>query len=188
LLNVELKLVGRHLNYELQELNFEIAQYYHNVDIWCVNDEYPPVIEIDTRLINFHTPLRFRDLDHFLPEGMWLHRKYDREYNNAIVGMTENYNHILTSHLFPFPNEGEEAQKQGEEGGVNEDEAILQAKEMFEAQNELKKNKTKAKKDIPYILTSSKKLMQLKSAGANAKAVKESLKKGEGKGTDKKKK
>ena len=36
---------------------------------------------------------------------MWLHRKYDREYNNAIASMTENWNHILSNRLFSTPDD-----------------------------------------------------------------------------------
>jgi hypothetical protein len=164
------------LNYHIQTLDFEVAQYYHKIDVWCVNDTYPPRLEIDSRLVSFDKPLRFRDVETFLPEGMWIHRKYDREYNNAIIGMTENWNHILSNRLFSAPAELATA---GEgQSNVELSPTLQHAKEMNEKSEELKKNKKKAKKDMPFSLTSSKRLMQLKGQGANAKAVKEALQKG----------
>jgi hypothetical protein len=164
-------------------LNFEVAQYYHDVLVWSVNNEYPQQIEIDTRTVSFDKPFRFRDLDMHLPEGMWLHRKYDREYNNAIIGMTENWNHVLTSTLFPTPEEEE-----GEGKKEEEDQMLSMGKVMLDEQEAAKKKKVKSKKDMPLILASSKKIMQLKNAGADNKAFKESLKKGDKGDKDKKKK
>jgi hypothetical protein len=187
---LEVKLSGRHLNPELQDLNFEIAQYYNTIDVWCVNDEYPARIEVDTRLITFDKPLRFRDFDAYLPEGMWLHRKYDREYNNAIVSMSENWNHILTSYVFPFPDEDEmAAATEGKKKDAEEENIIANtAQQLYNREEEIKKKRVKAEKDMPYTLTSSKKLMQLKGSGSSSQAVKDSLKAKGGDKKDKKKK
>ena len=107
---------------------------------------------------------------------MWLHRRYDREYNNAIIGMTENWNHVLASRIFSLPDDENSDSTITKD---KEDSMIASiAKEINEKEEEKKKTKKKIKKDIPFIMTTSKKIMQLKGQGATYKAVKESLKKG----------
>lgn len=99
---MRLKLVGRHLQHLVENLDVELAQLYNQVDVWCANDEYPPLIEIDCRWLGHKTPYRFRDLIKILPEGMWLHRKYDSYMNQAIATLGDNYNILLSSYNFPF--------------------------------------------------------------------------------------
>jgi hypothetical protein len=129
-------------------------------------------------LVTFDKPFRFRDVETYLPEGMWLHRKYDREFNNAIISMTENWNHILSNRLFSLPDDD----TGNPENSAGQNTPIIQlAKEINERDEEMNKKKKTVKKHMPYTLTTSKKLMQLKGQGADAKAVKEALKKGKDK-------
>ena len=149
----------------------ELAQYFHHVDVWCKNDEYPPLIEIDQRLVEPSRPFKFEDLYKMLPEGMWLHRKYDRMFGNSIASMGENFNHILCSTLFPAEDDEED---QEELFGIKPEkyEQIIQNQQNL---NVVKKKKIPLQ--MPILAASSKKLMQLKSEGSDAKAIRKLMKK-----------
>lgn len=49
-------------------------------------------------------PFKFSDLVKMLPDGMWLHRKYDSYRNLAIVTLGENYNIMISSYNYPMSN------------------------------------------------------------------------------------
>ena len=88
----------------MADLDVEVCMLYSYVDVWCCTDEYPPAFEIDCRLISHKEPFKFSDLVTMLPNGMWLHRKYDSYRNLAIVTLGENYNILLASYNYPFVN------------------------------------------------------------------------------------
>lgn len=96
-----MKLVGRHLNEMITDFDLELAQLHHQVEVWVTTDDYPPMIEIDCRLFTHKKPFKFVDLVKILPEGMWLHRKYDSLLYQSIVTLGENYNLLLASNNFP---------------------------------------------------------------------------------------
>lgn len=119
LLTLELRLVGRHLNEMLTDFDLELAQLHHFVDVWVSTDDYPPILEIDCRLFIHKKPFKFVDLIKILPEGMWLHRKYDSLMYQSIVTLGENYNLLLASNNFPVADpddpEGEKLEVPPEE-------------------------------------------------------------------------
>jgi hypothetical protein len=173
LLNLKIKLVGRHLQPLVDNLGSELIQYYFDVDVWCKNDEYPPLIEIDQRLISPDKPFKFEDLYLMLPEGMWLHRKYDRVFGNSIASMTDNYNHILSSTLYPADDIKNAAGNEEEDLSTNED---MKTFNQFIEQTQGKKKK-KTNLSMPIGVASSKKIMQLKSEGSDAKSIRKLMKK-----------
>jgi hypothetical protein len=173
LLTLEIKFVGRELNPYLRDMDIEFAQYFNKFDIWTVNDEYPPLLEIDVRRVFPWQPYKIIDLKMDLPEGMWLHRKYDNLMYQAICSMGENYNYFLSSNIIPF----DESYKTTDE---------LEAEMMFDSdeEEELKKKeeakkvvKKKTPHTMPVVTASAKKLMQIKGEGATRKALKDNLKK-----------
>jgi hypothetical protein len=174
LLTLKIKLIGRHLQPYLQNLGVEIAQYYHEVDVWTTTEEYLPLIEIDTRLVSPDKPFKFLDLSLMLPEGMWLHRKYDRVMYNSIASMGENFNMILASTLYPADDPDNVS------GAANNDEAELSGdikhmNDFIEQTQGPKQNKKKAL-SMPLAVASSKKLLQIKSEGADTKAIRKLMK------------
>jgi hypothetical protein len=164
LLTLEVKLIGKHLNPVMMDMDNEVVQYYFNVDVWCTNDEYPPLLEIDCRLVLPSKPFLFKDLSMMLPEGMWLHRKYDKLLYNSIVSLGENYNTFISSTLYPIDaidlNEGKDAQ-------VSED--AKQMQEFLESQGAKKKKKKLV--TMPLAGASSKKIMQSKEEGSDNSAL-----------------
>ena len=42
------------------------------------------------------------DLEKSLPEGMYMHRKYDKIMDHPIISMGENYNMVLAAKKFSF--------------------------------------------------------------------------------------
>lgn len=98
----------------LIDFDLELAQLFHQVDVWVTTDDYPPIIEIDCRIFTHKKPFKFVDLLKILPEGMWLHRKYDSLMYQSIVTLGENYNLLLASNNFPVidPDDPEEEKMQ----------------------------------------------------------------------------
>jgi len=109
----------------LSDFDLELAQLHHQVDVWVSTDDYPPIIEIDCRLFLHKKPFKFVDLIKILPEGMWLHRKYDSLMYQSIVTLGENYNLLLASNNFPVidPDDPE-----GEKADISEEELLSHGK------------------------------------------------------------
>jgi hypothetical protein len=179
-----MKLVGRHLQPLTSNMGSELVQHYFDVDVWCINDEYPPLIEIDQRLIAPNKPFKFEDLYLMLPEGMWLHRKYDAMFSNAIASMTDNFNHIISSTMYPADDVEDADNIQEDSEAINDE---MKAMNDFLLKTQGKKKK-KAQLSMPIATASSKKLMQLKAEGADAKAIRKLMSKGADKGAKPKKK
>lgn len=154
-------------------MNVEIAQYYFDVDVWCKNEEYPPILEIDTRLITPDRPYKFLDLSLMLPEGIWLHRKYDRVMYNSIASMGENFNMVLASTQITAGDPENAA-----EVGNDTTELSDELKEMndFIEKTQGPKQKKKKSLSMPLSAASSKKLMQIKNDGADANAMRKLMK------------
>jgi len=167
-LTLPIKLTGRNFDPVLRDMDVEIAQYHNEVEVWCKNDEYPPLFEIDTILISPGKPFKFIDLNLLLPEGMWLHRKYDNIMYSSIASMGENFNYILSSKLFPLDDVKENISAEGE---VSDETKNLE--------NILNKSKSvKKKKDVsmPFGAASSKKILQSKTDGADRHALRNTMK------------
>lgn len=125
LLTLQIKLVGRHLNELISDLDFELAQLYNEVDVWVTTDDYPPIIELDCRMVSHKKPFKFLDLIKLLPEGMWLHRKYDSLMYQSIVTLGENYNLLLSSNNFPVVDPDD---PEGEKIGFTQEEIMANTK------------------------------------------------------------
>lgn len=165
LLRLKVKLTGRQVQPLIENLDVEVNQFCHEVEVWCINDEYPPILEIDARLLFPEKPFKYEDLAMMLPEGMWLHRKYDNMFRTSIVTIGENYNYLLANTLMPFdlPSQGKTQDEDSEEQGLIKKEQEYSTK---------KKSKGVS---MPFAAASAKKLMQTKSEGADAKAVRKSV-------------
>jgi hypothetical protein len=178
-LTIPIKLTGRNFNPYLNYQDLEIAQYYFSIDIWCKNEDYMPIIEIDTKMVFPGKPFKFIDVSMLLPEGMWLHRKYDNILYNSIVTMGQNFNYVISSTLFPSPDPTIDLEKSNEE--VEEDEVSDETKQ-FEAyinqSKESQQTKKKKKQAMPIAVASSKKLLQVKSEGADNKSLRKLIAKG----------
>ncbi len=184
LLNLKIKLVGRHLQPLLINMGSEMVQYYFDVDVWCKNEEYPPLIEIDYRLISPSEPFKFEDLSLMLPDGIWLHRKYDRVMQNSIASMTDNFNQVISSTLYPADDNDNAAEIGSDEQEMSDE--VKAMNDFIEQTQGAKKKKTKL--SMPLNVASSKKLMQIKNDGADAKAIRKLMKTGGEKGGKAKKK
>jgi len=109
----------------LSDFDLELAQLHHQVDVWVTTEDYPPQIEIDCRMFTHKKPFKFIDLIKILPEGMWLHRKYDSLMYQSIVTLGENYNLLLASNNFPVidPDDPE-----GEKFNISQEEMLAASK------------------------------------------------------------
>ena len=162
-------------------MDVEIVQHFYNVLIWTKVEDYPPILEIDTRLIFPNKPFKFIDLSNMLPEGIWLHRKYDRVMHNSIVSMSENYNLFLSSTAHPI----DEATNLSLEKTETEED-VQELKEMQEMIEQAHKSKKKKKPvTMPFTAVSSKKMMQTKNDGADPKALRKLMLGGKGAGDKK---
>jgi predicted DNA binding CopG/RHH family protein len=178
---LEIKLIGKALNPILADMDVEIVQYFHDVLVWTKVEDYPPLIEIDTRLIAPNKPFKFIDLSYMLPEGVWLHKKYDRVLYNSIASMGENFNYFLSSNAYPIEDATNLSLDKEEET-----EETQEIKEIQELMTQAHQNKKKKKAvTMPFNAVSSKKMMQTKNEGADPKALRK-LMLGGSKGGDKK--
>jgi hypothetical protein len=166
-LKLDLKIVGKALNPVLADMDVEIVQHFHNVLIWTKVEDYPPIVEIDTRMIFPNKPFKFIDLSNMLPEGVWLHRKYDSVMHNAIASMSENYNYFLSSTAHPIDETTNLSLEKQE--SVEEAEEMKEMQKMMEQAHKSKKKKKAV--TMPFTAVSSKKMMQTKNDGADPKAL-----------------
>jgi hypothetical protein len=148
-------------------MDVEIVQHFYDVLVWTKVEDYPPILEIDSRLIFPNKPFKFIDLSNMLPEGVWLHRKYDRVLYNSILSMSENFNYFLSSNAYPIDDTANLSLDKEEETQESEE-----LKEMQELMNQAHHNKKKKKAvTMPFTAVSSKKMMQTKNDGADPKAL-----------------
>lgn len=171
LLTLPIKMSAQQLNPLIRDLNFDFTQHFHEVQVWTEHDEFPPLIEIDTRLITHFEPFRYFELAQILPEGMWLHRKYDRCMYSAIASMHENFNYILASRMFPLDEESGSKQ-QGDE------KTQMALHNMVETNKQKELIAQKKERNMPFSVASAKKILSIKSEGADVKAFRNSFKKG----------
>jgi len=52
LISFKLEVVGIDRNEFIQSWDCEWAQYITEIDIWCYNEDYPKMIEVDMRWVN----------------------------------------------------------------------------------------------------------------------------------------
>lgn len=155
-------------------MDCELVQYYNEVDVWCKNEEWPPVIEIDARILRPYFPFKFIDLAKYLPDGIWLHRKYDNMYNNGIISVGDNFNYFISNKLYPFDDPSKVLKENEDESTISEE---LEARQEFLKNTQGIKKKSTKIVTMPLVAASSKKILQLKSEGADAAALRNSMKK-----------
>lgn len=97
LLTLPIEVVAQDKNHYLREFDAEHCQYFDKIDVWCFNETYLPILEIDARVITPTRCFRIADLEDFLPDGMFLHRKYDTCRHLSIFSIAETWNQILAS-------------------------------------------------------------------------------------------
>lgn len=155
------------MNPVVADMDVEVVQHFHEVLIWSKVEDYPPLIEIDTRLMLPNKAFKFFDLSNMLPDGVWLHKKYDRVLYNAIASMSENFNTFLSSTNYPIEDTANLSLDKKD--NAQDDEEM---KEMQEMMDQAHKNKKKKKAvTMPFNAVSSKKMMQTKNEGADPKAL-----------------
>ena len=44
--------------------------------VWCYNESYPAVIEVDCKDLSPQLSIKIGDVEKMLPDGMLLHKKY----------------------------------------------------------------------------------------------------------------
>mgnify|MGYP007088252774 CR=1 FL=1 len=59
------------------------------IDLWTYIDNYPPVLKLDFWYMTPNNPLRIGDIPKFLPNGMYLHKKYNHQLFHSIAKMTK---------------------------------------------------------------------------------------------------
>lgn len=47
-----------------------------SIMVWCYNDRYPGVIEVDCKDLSPNMPIKIGDVEKMLPDGMFLHKHY----------------------------------------------------------------------------------------------------------------
>lgn len=58
--------------------------------MWCFNDTYPARIEVDMLKASEERPYKIGDLQRDMPEGMFLHRCYDRRKHEPMVKLVKS--------------------------------------------------------------------------------------------------
>jgi hypothetical protein len=171
LLTIPIRVSSRNIDPMIRDNDVEFAQYIYEVDVWCKNDDYPVIFEVDSRMIQPSKPYKIIDLQMSLPEGMWLHRKYDRLLYNGIFGMGENFNLIISNTLYPVDEIKEKE---------DTEELADEAKQLQTIMGSKTKEKKKKTVTMPFTAASSKKIMQAKNEGADKKAIRQLAGKGPG--------
>jgi hypothetical protein len=97
LLTLPIELVAEDKNHYIREFDSDVVQNIETLDVWCFNETFVPVIEIDARLVTPKKCIKIADLEDLLPEGMYLHRKYDSMRHHSIITINETWNQILAS-------------------------------------------------------------------------------------------
>jgi len=97
LLTLPIEIVAEDKNHYMREFDSDSSQNIESIDVWCFNETYKPIIEIDARLITPTKCFRVADLEEMLPDGMYLHRKYDNMRHQSIFSITETWNQVIAS-------------------------------------------------------------------------------------------
>jgi hypothetical protein len=97
LLTLPVEVVAEDKNHYMREFDSDVYQHINSIDVWCFNETFVPVIEIDARLVTPRKCIKIADLEDLLPEGMYLHRKYDCMRHQGILTISETWNQVLAS-------------------------------------------------------------------------------------------
>jgi len=83
---------------EDRSLHFQAGASFHylvpKIQVWCFTDSYPGVIEVDCSDLSPLMPIKVGDIEKQLPEGMYLHKKWQKLRFNSIVKLTETNSYI----------------------------------------------------------------------------------------------
>lgn len=151
-------------------------------DIWCFNEDYKPIVEIDSRLCSPSRPLRVLDIANALPEGMYLHRKYDFIRWRVLIRMEETWAQRLAAtqcstegmdHNKYVTWENQMKSDKAEEVKQDADEEKQLMYQIEEEKKEKELRNSKKFNTIPLRACSAKKLAQIKKTGATSDALRE---------------
>ena len=68
------------------------AQLRFNVrtlDLWTYSEVYPPRIDVDCSQMTIEESIKLGDVEKMLPEGVYLHKKYDHRKHQSVVNLIE---------------------------------------------------------------------------------------------------
>ena len=68
------------------------AQLRFNVrslDLWTYTDKYPPRLDIDCSQMTIEESIKIGDVEKMLPEGVFLHKKYDHRKHQSVINLIE---------------------------------------------------------------------------------------------------
>lgn len=61
----------------------------NEIMVWCYNESYPAVIEVDCQDLSPQLSIKIGDVEKMLPDGMFLHKHYQRMRFHSVVKLTE---------------------------------------------------------------------------------------------------
>lgn len=67
---------GAHLTWKVKQ-----------IDLWTYVEDYPPQIDVDCRNLTLNHSVKIGDVEPLLPEGVFLHSKYDTHKYHAIASL-----------------------------------------------------------------------------------------------------
>lgn len=62
--------------------------------VWCYNESYPGIIEIDCKDLSPQLSIKVGDIEKLLPNGMFLHKEMQRRRFQSVVKLTETNSYI----------------------------------------------------------------------------------------------
>lgn len=100
---------------EDKSLHFQAGCEFHyllrELQVWCYTETYPPVIEVDCSILSPNMPIKIGDIELQLPNGMFLHKDWEKRRFHSIVKLTETNSYILRKNQIIEQNEQIREQK-----------------------------------------------------------------------------
>ena len=59
------------------------------IDVWVFTERYAPVIEVDCSNLSPNMPIKIGDIEKLLPDGMFLHQKWQKRRFHSFVKLTD---------------------------------------------------------------------------------------------------
>lgn len=119
-----------------------------HLELWTYTDIYPPRIEVDISLSQVGNPVRLGDVEKLLPEGVFLHKKYQHRLYQPIITLEETRVFKARKILKEKREKEFQAKKREIELGLNV--------------KKDKKKKIATKKSVPEVVQSTKQIMKNK--------------------------
>jgi hypothetical protein len=78
---------------EDKSLHFQAGCLFHylkrDIKVWCYNDSYPAVIEVNCEDLSPNMPIKVGDVEKQLPDGMFLHKDHQKQRFHSVVKLAE---------------------------------------------------------------------------------------------------